>query len=231
MAVSIAYTDTAQFTDFASSPQSDTIDIGLAASDRLVFVAFFNVDGNGSSKYVNGVTIGGVTASRVDDAYISAGAVVELTIYWALVPSGTTATLSVSFSSAPTDSSMDAIVYRVTGADTTSPVADADSDSTGASPSAAITIPDDGALLAVSAAYRVGSVTFTGWTNAIVDQSSSNAVSGVVQMQAQTALSSTPGTPTVTAEWGAGTDFFLSLVAIQPGAPAYSLLFNQQLRY
>lgn len=228
------FTDSTTFADFSSSPQSASVNVGSATSDRLVFVYLFNVDGNNTGKFIDAVTIGGVTATKVDDAYFTAGdGVGESGWYWALVPSGTSATLSVTFTSTPTGNGMVAVVYGVTGADTTTPVSDANADGMNlGDPSAAITIPVDGVLLAGTSSYRAGAVSFNGWTNATPDQSGlgGTLIASVINMRTETGLSSTPGSPTVVADWSHANNF-LSLVAIQAGAPPYSLLFNQQLRY
>lgn len=228
------FTDTANFADISSSPQSTSVSIGTAASDRLAFIYLFNVDGNNTGKFINSVTIGGVTATKVDDAYFTAGdGVGESGWWWAALPSGISATLSISFSSTPSDNGIIAVVYSVTGADTTTPVSDANADGMNfGDPSAAVTIPTDGVLLAGTSTYRAGAVSFNGWTNATSDQAGlgGTLIAGFIAMRTETALSATPGSPTVVAEWS-HTNNFLSLVAVQAGAPPYSLLFNQQLRY
>lgn len=234
MAALATFTDTVNFADFSSSPQSSSVSVGSAASDRLVFIYLFNVDGYNTGKFIDAVTIGGVTATKVDDSYFTAGdGIGESGWYWALLPSGTSATLSVSFTSTPSGNGMVAVVYSVTGADTTTPVSDANADGMNlGDPSAAVTIPTDGVLLAGTSTYRVGAVSFNGWTNATSDQAGLGGTlsASIINMRTETALSWTPGSPTVLADWSHANNF-LSLVAIQAGAPPYSLLFNQQLRY
>lgn len=173
MAVTLSNTDFT--TDDASSVTSKSfagLSVGVAAADRLVFVtAYVSSAAASVQPSISAATIGGVSAVSPVSQNAPGGATErgQASIWWALVPTGTTATVVFTLNSvASTDIIL--TVYRVVGADTTTPVAStASTSSTGTQAiSAALTIPSNGAGIGWVADLRVSSGSFT-WTNLTED--------------------------------------------------------------
>jgi hypothetical protein len=165
----------------ASGSYSETADFGSPASDRLVAVAinganFISADG------IDSVTIGGVAATLAVEE-LDPLTLFFSSIYWALVPSGSSGSVALTFTGDDIEASVD--VYKITGADTSSPVA-ATADATVASGtvSASITPTDNSATLATAlagAGLVASPVSNSLWTNATegYDLPSDPAVLGV----------------------------------------------------
>lgn len=86
---SVVWTDSASVSPAGFPTTFSGVAIGTAAADRLVFVATYR-------STATGVTVGGITASLVADT----GAGASLRLWVAAVPTGTTASIVVSNSSA-----------------------------------------------------------------------------------------------------------------------------------
>lgn len=142
--------------------------IGAAASDRLVIVAYSSINGNGTGVGISSVTIGGVTATIAH----SSGTNVSAGLAWALVPTGTTASIVLTFAIGQTNCV--AATYRLTGQQS-STAFDTDTPAGGATAarSASIDVPAGGCVIA-SAGEAAVSMT---WTGATEDQDSSNGSS------------------------------------------------------
>lgn len=233
MAVSITNTATDNALNIIGT-NSGTISgaaIGTEAADRLVFVHISNVDGNSAGAMVTGVTIGGVAATV--KANINDGTFFQSVIYYALVPTGTTANIVITVANSSGDCYLCTSVFRVVGANTTTPVTSSNTDDGSADslPSCAVTVGAGGALLAGACAMTLGAASFSGWTNAT---SASNVQRTIVSYSndEQTATSTSTGSITVTADYTAGFPVggpFMSLVAID--AAAGDTLTNQTLRF
>ena len=207
-------------TGISSSPVTFTAQpIGTPSSDRLIFVCMQNfspIDHN----MVTAMTIGGVSATEL--ANINDGLPrLESAIWWAPVPTGTTADIVLTLPGSFTlPNAIGIIVYSVTGANTTTPVLASATAADPSAPSASITIPSNGELLAFSTQYESPTSVFSAWTNATVDQNRSYNDTLGNNIGLTTALSSTSGTPTVTATWitPSNTTSLLSMLAIQAGS-------------
>lgn len=201
--------------------------IGTAASDRIVIFCelISNQDGTGFS--TTGVTIGGVTATAITAAVSFQSNVYRIRCWWALVPTGTTANIVSTYSE--TSSSLpdiyNYVVYRVVGADTTTPIsASTTATDTDSSAAASLAIPASGAGIGFSATG--GTRTFT-WTNLTEDTDFNNASNGETSSSAS---STSSGTSTRTATCtGVNQQLGLILFAIQP--PTGDTLTNQTLRF
>ena len=141
--------------------------IGTAAADRLVFVVARAL---GPSSGASAGTIGGVSATRAAFALRETGFGFNFTveIWWAHVPSGTTADIAFE----EIGEIAHVAVYTVTGADTTTPVNSSDGSSHMAGTgSIELDVLAGGALLAgaISGFEATPNFTFT-WTGAAKDE-------------------------------------------------------------
>lgn len=222
MAVSAAETDTASGTTTSSSITFNGAGLGLGigtpAADRLVFVLVANTDAASGGNFISSVTIGGIAAAPLANVNDGVGEL-EQGYYWLLVPTGVGVAVVVNFvGSSPAQNNVAVIVYKVTGANTTTPQSAAVTNlSATASVSQSITIPASGELLALSTQFNIAAITFSSWTNATADQDFGPTV-GIVNYRMETALSATPGSTTVTATFSqspfASSQTLLSLVAL-----------------
>lgn len=236
MAVAVPHAGSDTFAVASSTPSRANVPIGTAAADRLVFACIvFSTDQ--STDDINSLTIGGVSASRVRREVISVGGGFFFVgeIWWAAVPSGTTATFDYNIDgNVPlTGSALQCVTYAVTGANTTGPVAASQFASLSTAltnaVSTTLSIPANGAALghawgvdanaAVTVAWSYLSEDFdndfdiygTGFSNA---GHSTASLAGAASSQAITATFSS----TSTSNNGRG----LVTVALQP-AGAYTL--------
>lgn len=144
--------------------------IGSAAADRLVFVVISGIVTENQA--LTSVTIGGVSAAQAvqvrqaqngdpDDYMFTA-------IWWALVPSGTTANIVLVYTGATIFGSC--AVYAVTGADTTTPVVSSDTDGvTTGDVTLSLTIGNETAVIAGSCNGASSADAAITWTNATED--------------------------------------------------------------
>lgn len=234
MAVSLTNTADGQLNFTGTTTGTITnMPIGTEAADRLVFVGIELVDGNSASAFITGVTIGGVTAAALADNVDSSTC--QSVIYWAAVPTGTTANVVMTVANSSGDVFVNYSGFRAVGANTTTPVtsSSATDDADGAV-SGSVTVGSGGALLAVSGGFIFGGPIFVGWTNATASTARDYTIGGWFRLENNTAIGTSSGSITVTADW-TGTAFFgeegvyLSLIAIN--AAAGDTLTNQQLRF
>lgn len=232
MAVSLTNTADGQLNFTGTTTGTITnMPIGTAAADRLVFVGIELVDGNSASAFITGVTIGGVTAAALADNVDSSGG--QSVIYWAAVPTGTTANVVMTVANSSGDVFVNYSGFRAVGANTTTPVTSSsatnDAERDGAV-SGSVTVGSGGALLAVSGGFIFGGPIFVGWTNATASTARDYTIGGSFRLENNTAIGTSSGSITVTADW-TGTLFFneegvyLSLIAIN--AAAGDTLTNQ----
>lgn len=177
--------DTADLTTYTFASQN----IGAPASDRLVIVAYSSANSNGTGVGLTSVTIGGITATTAH----SAGTNVNAGLAWAVVPTGTTASIVLTFAIGQT--SCKAAVYRLSGQQS-STAFDTDAPAGGASAARAVSIdvPAGGCVIA-SAGDAATSMT---WTGATEDQDSSVETTTGSSASKTSATAITPETITAT---------------------------------
>ena len=215
MAVSYAGTaaPAVQYISFGSNTATfSNVAIGSAASDRIVVVGVGN--SNTTFSPVTSVTIGGVSASSVGNHSAFAS------IWWALVPTGTTATIVVS--SSDTFELLGIQVAAMTGAATSGP--------TGSSFVGLSYQPDPYAITGVVPAGGIGIVYVSAgspagvtpvWTNAIGDSSSSSQSGNTEQCILAHTVASGSQTPSLSGGYNyAGAELIMALWG--PGGNTYT---------
>jgi hypothetical protein len=144
--VDISYTTGGLGSTNGTSPTPSFTDlaIGAAAADRKVVACIYVLTLTGRT--ITGVTIGGIAATQVKAAS-NGGAGVRMAEFWvADVPTGTTATVAVTISGGNILGA-GAIVYRMTGAGSSTPF-DTDEDTDGSDPqTGSIDVPANGAAI------------------------------------------------------------------------------------
>lgn len=197
-AVARTATDSFGFQDTGSYTETGA-DIGSAAANRLVFVCVCGI--NDANDGIDSMTIGGISATLASGVVRTAGAAFVFSeIWWAAVPTGTTANIALTF--AGDTISANCAVYKVTGADVVSPIASQNTGSVATGDvSAAVTIGNNTAVL--TAAYCGVNTTDTNitWTNATEDYDLSFDIGGVFINNgfASRADAVGPGATTITA--------------------------------
>lgn len=225
MAVSLS--QTAAGSDNTSSQTTITLSsksIGTAASDRLIFFGV-TTDGLSTAVSVTSVTIGGISAASTGAAYNPTSlTAARMQFWWALVSSGTTASVVVNFSGlCDSTAEIDWALYRVVGADTASPLSGSPVTATGTSPiNGSLTIPTNGCGIAAGKSNSGSAFT---WTNLTEDTDASGAMTG---RRYTFASSTSAGTATRTLTGGERQGEGLYMIAI---AEAVDTLAPQQLRF
>jgi hypothetical protein len=167
-----------------------TQSIGAAAPDRIVVVC---VGTELTAGNITGVTIdSGGGAVAMNASTLGATGAVGARVFWLLVPTGTTATIAITFAASQTADTKKIAVYRVVGASSTpassSGIGDTDADPIS---SGAVTIPTDGGCIAVCAMAATTARTWSGIAEDI------DAAVGTA-FRFTTGTSTTAGTPTIT---------------------------------
>lgn len=123
------------------------VDIGTAADDRLVLVNVNGSHASASGRTISSVTVGGVTATRLEGAQGSLSGTLRAEIWAAPVPTGTDATVTVAWSATMEDCTV--ATFAVSGLNDTTPRATAASP-TPATGSESVTIDalEDGIMVA-----------------------------------------------------------------------------------
>jgi hypothetical protein len=171
MALSLAFTDSRTSATSATTQTFNTggdPSIGAAAADRIVAVAVAQLATVAGQ--ITGMTIGGITATLASGSAVTdAAPAVHAAIFFAAVPTGTTATVVVTFPAAGGCCGIS--VYRITGA---TPTPAASNTSSGASSTTALsttlTVPVGGA--SINAYFNRNSMdsgSAITWTNASQD--------------------------------------------------------------
>lgn len=172
--VTVAFTDNAQDNTAQTTYtwSSKAFAIGTADATRLVVVDV-NARFGGTVITANSCTIGGVAATKVDEARNTNGGASTMTTRWqAAVPTGTTATVSTTYSGLV--SRAGAIVYTVLGSNGSAPTGTATANNVGttASVSASITVPANGKALISGEINQGGSTPSVTPTNYTTDLAS-----------------------------------------------------------
>lgn len=165
-----------------------SVSFGAADSERRIVVAIYDRRGAAAENVISSVTLGGVSATLVDDAFnILGGSQAKVSIYSANVPTGTTGDVVVAF--ANTAEHIVVGVWRLGATDVDVPStafsfnADVSVDATGVS----IISPAGGAIIGMSLSYSVNQV-FPGGLS--VDFSSTDTADYVHGFSGTTAESS-----------------------------------------
>src|SRR3990167_5631292 len=120
--------------------------IGTAANDRYVIVGVFGFEDSASTKTISSMTIGGVAATELVE--LSAATMGGCWGFYGLsVPTGTTATIAVTFSAIQDGSAV--MVWRANSLISTSPSATATDNTSSAALSTTISIQDGGIGIAI----------------------------------------------------------------------------------
>lgn len=161
---SLTWTGVGLNTAGGTSISYTSVPIGVADANRVVAVAIV-ADTAGGASTPTAVTIGGISATQVGGAYCNSLSVLDTSIWYASVPTGTTATVAVTYTIATVASGVEA--YRII---TTTPTPSASATNTSVAQSisnAAYTVPSGGGSFNIYA-FRgggTGSDSVT-WTNA-----------------------------------------------------------------
>jgi hypothetical protein len=151
----LSYITNSNVAGVASSSKSVTgINIGVAASDRVLVVGIQGFSGSTATRTLNSVTVDGVSATVIQSiAAAYAGGIVYIN-----KPTGTTANISATFSGSMTNVTF--FVYRLTGLMSSIPQ---DFDTAGGTPSVTINTTQQGVGVAIFKASTAG--TFSGVTS------------------------------------------------------------------
>lgn len=174
-----------------------TVAIGTASADRLIYVLH---GGEVSSGDPTSATIdSGGGAVAMNAGTLATFGAIRARVFKLAVPTGTTATIAITWTTAGPSAAQNHIaVYAVTGASETEASAgtntSTDMDSTAPLTTGSVTIPTDGAFLAVA----IGSTNANAktWANATEDLDEAPATGGTYQYT--TATRTTSGTVTIT---------------------------------
>lgn len=147
-----------------------TLSIGVADTNRIVAVAIGDRNSGGSAT-VTGVSIGGNAATQAPSAASGGTKIVHADIWYLAVPTGTTATISVTYSASATRSGVD--IYRII---TTTPAPSTGigaNDSSNTISTGAFTTPAGGAAICIFVQQNPTSGNDITWTNATKDHTDS----------------------------------------------------------
>jgi hypothetical protein len=146
--VSIAYTDGSSSSANSFTYTFSSVGIGAAATDRIVAVCAA-INATSATTYgISSITIGGVAATMA----VRSSSNKNAAIAYAVIPTGTTATIVVTLTGSGTPGRCVVNAYRITGYNNSAPiVASAFSDTAVASVSASINVP--GGAKAITSVY------------------------------------------------------------------------------
>lgn len=218
MAVAITAQSSGTSLSLSSSISFTGQAIGAAATDRLVVVgvAFYS----DFSAAIETLTIGGISATKL--ATHAIGGALQSTIWAALVPTGTTATLVFGSQGSDVVQGLVWEAYSVTGANTSSP-SSASITQTGSNGSvfATLALPTNGGIIGV--AITNGSVTT--WTNLTRDLN----ITTLASTEKATVASTITQGGSVTMTSSAGTNCRLLMVNIV--VPSLTLPYRARPRF
>lgn len=209
---------TAAFTDSAVDNTAQTtytwsskaFAIGPADATRLV-AADIDYRIGGTAITLNSVTIGGVAATKVDEAKNTAGGNTSAVSRWqAAVPTGTTATVSATFSGLTSRAGI--LVYSVLNSNGSAPTGTATANATTATAgvSASITVPANGKALISGVMLTAGSSPSTTTTNFTTDNGPTLIGSSLWQLGGHDTKT---GAQTYTINWSPTTSPTTAMVA------------------
>jgi hypothetical protein len=169
------------------------VSIGTAASDRIVVICV-SVQANAT---ISTVTIGGINASLgKEEIYTAATPDVVASIWYAFVPTGTTATVAVTLS-AGSDASITISTYEVTGASAVLSDTDGNNGAAGSISITALTIPTGGG--AIFCFTNDTRTTAVAWTNA-TEHADANIATGSLLRHSTAHTTTAAVNPTITAD-------------------------------
>jgi hypothetical protein len=150
------------FFDAFSTPDSYVMSIGTAAADRFVVVCLFGFQN--AIVTVTSITIGGITATPILSADSPAANFHQIRIYGAIVPTGTSATVTVTTAGNYNSGAIG--TYAIYGLNSTTAFNTASGQTAGAtSVTALLDIPSRGVAIAAATSEASGSAhTATGLT-------------------------------------------------------------------
>lgn len=152
--VDITFTDSAGDATNLTTYTLSSLSFGTEAADRQIVVGVF---GRTNSRTVSSMTIGGVAATQVVAGNNASNGPND--IWMAAVPTGTTGTVSVTFSGAMIRAAV--AVWRMTGAN---PTAVSTGSDVGTDPSATINVPVNGGAVGFCNSAATTSNTWVGLT-------------------------------------------------------------------
>lgn len=214
MAVTVTHTASFEYTAVDTDHDEAGVAIGTAAVTRIVFVAVSGLIGL-TGEDINTLSIGGIAATRVrrdQFEYVSAGFFNSSEIWWAVVPTGTTAT--ISFTHDANYSNAKFSVYAVTGADNTTPVFDSDfatrTDALTNALSVSVDVPDTGGAIGLGAGVLRGTSVTAAWTYLTENLDNDLDIGGIFEGFSTASISSAAaatGQAVTVTSTGTGTDF------------------------
>lgn len=236
MAVAISHTASFEYADDGDASHSQAgVAIGSAAADRLVFV-FASGLTTATGEDINTLTVGGVSATRVRRDQVTyngafAGAFQSLEIWWAPVPTGTTAAVAFVHNANLTNAKFS--IYAVTGANTTTPVSDHDgatrSDALTNALSVSVDVPENGGAIGLAAGALFDTAVTAAWTYLTENLDNDHDIGGVfIGFSTAAAITgaAAPGQAVTATLTGTGTEFNLvrgiSVVTISAAAGGVS---------
>lgn len=198
--VSLALTDS--FTINNTGTKTDTATtLGAAQADRLIFVTVSGINAT-TSDGIDSMTIGGVSATMAVEVIRTNldGDFVFSSVWWALVPTGTTGNTVLTFTGDQIFGGCG--VYRVVGANTTTPINSSNTaNAASGSISASVTPPNAGATIASACLGLSTADANISWTNITEDTDQSVSVGVFVNVgSASRSDVTSPGSISVTVD-------------------------------
>jgi hypothetical protein len=199
---------TSTTTNAVTTPSFAGLNIGTADPTRIVVALIGHGPNSGTT--ISGLTIGGVTATQAPGTAHDSGSGAAVDIWYAAVPSGTTATVAFTVSSAA-ESRIVVTTYSVVGTGAAFSVGGG-ANATAASLSAAVSIPAGGGAIAYAYTHSASSGSGTP-TNLTLD--TNNVVVGT--STSYTGHNTTgSGSTTMGVSWTGSTDSALAIVTFSP---------------
>ena len=168
MAVSITYTAGFEYADDGDASHSEVgVVIGSAAADRVVFVMATGLVTN-DGEDIDALSIGGVAATRArrDQSAPGTGGFYSTEVWWAAVPTGTTATIAFTTDAGYVFAGFS--IYAVTGTSTTAPISDSDfatrNDETTNALSVSVDVPANGGAIGMASGVVTLATATASWT-------------------------------------------------------------------
>lgn len=184
-----------------------TVSIGTANPNRVVVVGVFaRID---SSSPPVAVSIGGISATQAPSAFVAGGGSMESDIWYASVPTGTTADIQVTWATSPYEHRNGIAVYRVITSTPTPTTGANAQDPSATSIGTTYTVPAGGAGINMASQQFGGALTFT---NATLDFDQ-NASGGSEYAAAHNSIA---GSVTVTLNAAGGQQITMSSAAWGP---------------
>jgi hypothetical protein len=168
VAVAISHTASFEYIAVDNDHSQAGVAVGTASADRLVFVMVSGLIGT-TGHDINTMTIGGVSAARVrrdQFTYAGLGVFASFEVWWALVPTGTTATIAFVHDASYTNAKLS--IYAVTGANTSTPISDHDfatrTDALTNALSVSVDVPANGGAIGLASGTIYQTSVTTAWT-------------------------------------------------------------------